>query len=465
MSGAPVTVVGGSVAALVAADALARRGVPVDLFLPERGVGGGFLPFERDGRRLDLGPRVLELSYDGEPRPSPPLADYRPGPHGHRPYLELIDQLVAGIVGDDLSPVGPAEVSVGGRRTSDYVLAGDLTRIADAVDASLLATMAAEAAARVEVEGPHGAFAEGRGGLPWDRSFAAVGEDYTGATFHRHLIEPIAAKILPGGASRVLAPLHRKIWLPLFHPATAWAACTGAPDQYRPDRPFATVAGGGMGEVVRRLVERVTGAPGVTVHREGPLTGLTAARSTPDAVDLAFAGGGRTVVLRPIVGVGAGELFAAVGASYEVDQVVATMVWVDLPEAVVRSLPSVLFSAEPEVEVMRVTENLAEARPGVRTVCCEIADGVAKDRWEQVALDSLRTLGVASTVAGATVVAAASRPAFAVPGAASAAEFSGARAALDALGLPIEVVGGATAFAVDSFNEQVVQGLAAAERR
>ena len=60
--------VGGGIAGLVAADALACGGRPVRLLLPERGVGGGFLPMRRDGLRLELGVRLLELGYEDDVR-------------------------------------------------------------------------------------------------------------------------------------------------------------------------------------------------------------------------------------------------------------------------------------------------------------------------------------------------------------------------------------------------------------
>lgn len=459
----PIVVVGGSVAALAAADALAGRGRPVDLFLPERGIGGGFLPLERDGRRLDLGPRVIELRYDdAEPAPSPPLDTYRPGPHGHRPFLGVIDDFVAALVGDDLIEVAPAACSVAGRRTGDYVLAGDLSGLADALDADVLTALADEAAARVSMEGPHGWFAPTRGGLPWDRTFSDISIDHVGRPFHELLIEPIAAKILPSGSADVLAPLHRKIWLPLFHPVTAWEACVGHLT-YLPDRPFATIEGGGMGEVVRRLLERVSSAVGVSVRHEGGLRGISGDGGS--GVTLTFSSGATVATSSPILGVGAEELFGAVEVAYAVDKVVATMVWVDLPESDVASLPSVLFSAEPQVGVMRATDSRADERAGWRTVCCEVACGVAPEDREAAALAGLVELGVATSVERAEVVTSVSVPAFPVPSAANRATFAAARDAFDAKGLPVRVVGGPTAFGVDSFNEQVVQGLAAAAAR
>jgi hypothetical protein len=457
----PTVVVGGSVAALACADALAAAGRPVELHLPERGIGGGFLPLEIAGRRLDLGPRVLELRYDDDPGVPPPWDAYVPGPHGHRPFLGVVDAFVDGLVGGDLVEVPAPQVSVGGRRCTDYVLAGDLSGLPDAIDADVLAALADEAAHGVEREGRHGVFDDAREVERWQRTMADVGRAQTGSGFHDLLIEPIARKILPGGSLSVVAALHRKIWLPLFHPVTAWEACTGRL-AYRPDRPFHTVEGGGMGEVVRRLVDRVSAAPTVSVERSGPLTSVAAGAG---GVALGFGDGPARVARRPVVGVGAEELFGAAGIELAMDRVPTTMVWVDLPDEDVLDLPSVLFSAEPGLGVMRVTDSRADAVPGCRTACCEVAwDVHGRPAWEAAALDGLLALGIASSVERAEVVAAASRPAFAVPSAANRDRFGDARRRFDGLGLDLAVVGAATSFGVDSFNEQVVQGLAAAHR-
>jgi hypothetical protein len=49
------------------------------------------------------------------------------------------------------------------------------------------------------------------------------------------------------------------------------------------------------------------------------------------------------------------------------------------------------------------------------------------------------------------------------PSAASVAAFAAARERLDAVRLPAEIVGGASAFGADSLNEMVIQGLRAEE--
>ena len=55
----PFVVVGGGVAALVAADRVASTGTPVEIHVPERGLGGGFMPIQVGARRLDLGARLM----------------------------------------------------------------------------------------------------------------------------------------------------------------------------------------------------------------------------------------------------------------------------------------------------------------------------------------------------------------------------------------------------------------------
>ena len=404
----PHVVVGGSIASLVATDRLARTGRRVELHLPERGVGGGFMPIEAAGRRLDLGARLIELSYDDEVGEPPSLDRYRAGPHGHRPYLALIDDLVRDLAGDDLVTVRPPEVSVDRRRIRDYVLNGDLSGVAEVVPDGELAAMAEQAAARLEAEGPRGVFDPAREPERWTRTFADVGQAHAGARFHDRFIESLAAKILPGGSSSVVAALHRKIWLPLFHPLTVWQACTGAL-AYQPDRSMYSVDGAGMGEVVKRLLDRVTSSEAVQIEQSGALLGLDTDREA-GAVTLRFEGGSRTAT-QPVIGVGAEELFTATGVHFEPDRVVATMVWVDVRDEGVADVPSVLFATEPDLGVFRITENLADRRPGHRTFCCEV-DHRYDDAgaWPDLVRAALVALGVIAADAPLEQVAAAVAP-------------------------------------------------------
>jgi len=457
----PSVVVGGSIAALVTADRLAAAGRAVELHVPERGVGGGFVPIEVGERRLDLGVRLIELSYDDAVGAAPPLAHYQAGPHGHRPYLQLINQFVDGLVGGELVVVPTPQASIDGIWIDDYVLTGNLAGVMAALPDYEREAMASQAARCLDAEGPHGVFAAGREEERWGRTLDDVGRAHAGDLFHERLMESLAAKILPGGCSSIVAALHRKVWLPLFHPVTVWEACTGRL-AYEPDRTFFTVAGGGMGEVARRLIDRVMSSPLVQVEVSGPLVGL--ASGPGDEVELQFADGGVLRADRPVLGVGPEELFAAAGIGLGAERVVATMVWADVPDADVRSVPSAIFATEPDIGVFRVSENLADRRTGHRTFCCEL-DHRADDptAWADVARSALVALGLVVPGAGIEVVTAASRPAYARPGPSDLAAFRQAAARFDEQAVPALVVGGAAAFGADSFNEQVVQALAAVE--
>jgi hypothetical protein len=217
-----------------------------------------------------------------------------------------------------------------------------------------------------------------------------------------------------------------------------------------------------MGEIVLRLVRRVEATPSVTIHRSGSLTGI--AHAGAEEVVLHFADGSTRRAERPVVGVGAGELFTAAGVDLHADRVPATMVWVDVADDDVVHLPSVLCSAEPDIPLYRVTESFVDRRPGHRTLCCEVDHRRTRPgEWFSLATGALTDLGVIRDGADVQQVGAASQGAFVAPSHENRAAFGVARSAFDALGLAAWIVAGATSFGVDTFNEQVVQGLAAAE--
>ncbi|HTI34461.1 MAG TPA: hypothetical protein VL422_12335, partial [Miltoncostaea sp.] len=114
MADAPLTVVGGSIAALVAADARLRRGGAVDLLLPRRGVAGGFAPIEAAGRRLGLGVRLLEIDREDAGTP-PPLSAYVAGPAGHVPFVRTLAEWTRELAGDALREADGLAMVVDGR--------------------------------------------------------------------------------------------------------------------------------------------------------------------------------------------------------------------------------------------------------------------------------------------------------------------------------------------------------------
>lgn len=450
-----LTVVGGSIAALVAADAAARAGRPVDLLVPPGGVGGGFGGIERDGRRLDLGVRLFELDRE-DAGPAPDLAAYRPGPEGHAPFIRLVADWMGELVNGALRTVAPPEMLVDGRRVDDIYFTVDLDGL-DRVVPAEAPRIAAEAAAARDGLGPAGVLAD-RDALE-AMSLADASLANHGGTFHRRFIAPMCAKIHPGGADAVGAARRRKVWMPLFHPATLANAAAGAPTGYAPHRPFSTVAPGGSRAVVDALMARLRAA-GARVRTVPAVTGLE--RRPGGVTRMRFADGSQVEARRPVLGAGPGELFAAAGAAYAPPRVRMAIAWVEVPEHAVAARPGLVHLPDPGIPAFRLSPGDG-GRPGHALFTVELRHDIADGDMDAAAVGALRASGVVDAGAGATVVHRVAAPAFVDPSPAAEREFAEARAALDLLGLDAEVVGGAAAFGADSFNEQVVQGLRAQE--
>ena len=456
---APQVVVGGSIAALVAADSLAGAGRPVRLLLPRRGVGSGFRPLERDGRRLELGMRALELRYEGVAE-SPPLERYRPEGDGHRPFVARIDAWVRDLVGDHaLVELTPPASFLDGRLGPELLLTSDLTRARDLVAPAVAERIAEEAADAERTAGAAGWLAPGQRDRLWDVSLEEASLHQHGTTFHGLFVGALTAKIRPGGGSDVVAALRRKLWVPLFWPRTLADAFAGRPVGFVPDRPLTAVVPGGVGPVVTALLDRLA-ARGVEVVEHDGVRSLT--REGGDLL-VELADGVVERAHRPVLGLGAGELFAAVGIEHAAPRIRSVMAWVGVTEDDVADLPGVVHVLDPALAAYRVTPGERDAATGTRVLCVELSHDVAPEEAAATAADVVRRIGLVREGAALQDLAALAGPTFADPTAENVRRQAGAWAAWQGQHLPAVVVGGAQAFGYDSFNEQVVQGLQAAE--
>lgn len=453
----PLVVAGGSIAALVAADARLRRGGPVELLLPRRGVGGGFAPLEVAGRRLGLGVRLLEIDREDAGAP-PPLARYRPGPTAHADFVARVAEWVEGLVGPRLREVDRPAMALGGRLVDDIYFTVDLAGLVGVLPEEEAQRTAVEAAAACRAAGDAGVLDGGHDLLACSLEDASRANH--GATFHHRFIASMCAKIHPGGAAAVPAALRRKVWMPLFHPRTLTRAASGEPTGFRPRRPFHTVEPGGMGEVVEALLGRIRHAPGARVVTAGRLTG--AVRTARGATALRFDDSTERTAHRPVIGTGAQELFEAVGARYAPARIPMALAWAEVAERDLLALPSLAHAPDRDVPAFRVSP-CDDAPPGARILTLELCHDTRPDDVERAVRDSLERMGLVREGAPVRVVHHLIGPAFSDPSRHEAEAFSRARATLEAAGLDAEVVGGAAAFGADSFNEQVIQGLRAEE--
>lgn len=448
----PLVVAGGTVAALVAAERAAAAGRDVELLLPHKSVGGGFAPLRLDGRRLDRGLRALELRYEGVGTP-PPLADYDAAGSGHRPYAPLIEAYVRDLVGDELVELDRPQQWLAGRLGDDLLTTCDLSGLRT----YLTDAQAAAIAAQVPDTGA-GLLDRSRAAALRQTSIDAASREQHGALFHELVLAPLAAKLRPEGGTDVPAALRRKLWLALFHPQTLREAATGARVTFRPERPFHGVEPGGTGVLITRLLERVQSAWRISVRR---VDGISHVAAEGDHVRITPAGGAPLRTREPILALAPGDLFAAAGVPYAPDRVTSVLAWVEVAEDDVLRLPSFVHVADADVPVFRLSRG--ERRNGRITVCAELSHDVAKADAPAVAAMALARLGLIREGAPVHTIAAFAGPTFTAPTFANAGRFAAARAAYDALGLRAQAIGGSEAFGADALNEQLVQGLRAAQ--
>jgi hypothetical protein len=452
-------VVGGTVAALAAADAIAARGRPVRLLLPRKGVGGGFMPVERDGRVLERGMRVLELRYEGTGTP-PPLDRYEPGEDGHRQFVALVDAWVRELVGDDLVvQIDPPASFSGGRLGPEVLVSSDLSRAARCVPPDVARTIAAEASAAA-APGDAGWLAPAEADRLWRTSLDEASVHQHGPTFHRHFLAPFTAKVRPGGGSDVVAALRRKLWVPLFWPRTVAEAFGGGPVGFVPDRPLTVVRPGGMAPVVRALLRRL-GERDVEIERYDSVTGVG---PSGRSARISLSDGRVETVHRPVLAMGTGELFAAAGVAYAPARVRSVLAWLEVRESDLVELPGFVDVVDPEVAAYRITPGQLDHVSGTRVVCVELAHVVDTDSAAEVARAALERVGILRAGSATRDLGVFAGPTFADPTADNLARHAEALAGLQSLELDAVVVGGALAFGSDAFNEQVVQGLQAAEQ-
>jgi hypothetical protein len=461
-------VVGGSIAALVAADALTAQGESVRLLAPERGVGGGFAPIRREGRVLELGVRLLELTYEGVGHTPPPLSDYRPGVGAHRPYAPLIEAWVRDLLGERVVEAPRPRMFFDGRIVDDLYFTTDALALREALGEQERATIVAEARAAQAATGSDAGLLDATHSL----ELAALSADEAslrnhGSTFHDRLIAPIAEKTVPGGGRDVLASMRRKIWIPLFWPATLAQACNGGNVAFRPERPFHTVAPDGCGGIVDALLERIESG-GARVQSAGRLESLSSAGAgagaggREESVELTFSSAGPVSACRPVLGSAPSELFAAIGADYAPTSARSVICWLEAQPEDLAQVPSLLNIVDADIPALRVSCS-GRGAPGTQLLTVELRHDLPEEEIAPAAIAALHRTGLLREDADVHVVMSAAAPTFPLPTRENAERFAAAHAALAELDLDAEIVGGASDFGADALGEQIVQGLRAAE--
>lgn len=456
-------VVGGSIAALVAADTLSARGERVRLLLPERGVGGGFAPIRRDGRVLELGVRLLELAYEGVSSTPPPLGDYRPALGAHRPYAPLIDSWMRVLLRDRIREAPRPRMLFDGRVVDDLYFTTDPLSLREALDPEERAVIARETStARITAGCDAGLLDPSRSEELNTLSAEEASLRNHGSRFHERFIAPIAEKIMAGGARDALATLRRKLWLPLFWPATLAQACGEEEGEvrFRPERPFHTVTPDGCGGIVEALMARIESSPRTSIETVGRLERVAPAGA--GGVELGFAAGISLQARGPVLGSSPGELFAAAGLDYSPTSARSVICWLEVRPEDLTEIPSLLNIVDRELSALRISSG-GRGSEGMQLLTVELRHDLPDDEIAAAATEALRQTGLLLEGAEVHVVMGAAARTFPLPTQENAERFATAHRSLTALGLEAEIVGGACDFGADALGEQIVQGLRAAE--
>ncbi len=273
--------IGNSLALLVGAHELARRGRRLTLLSDGKPLGGHFAGMLIDGQGFDIGMVMLEKHTPA--RPGADLRGYDPGQRndwtrfGDHAARWLDEQL-------ELRRVPTPACLLQGVAVPDFLIANRLDALAGAGVPPPAALPAGD---------PRHASHKGDAAVYDEMTYAEAAALNHGPALHERFIEPFVRKLLGVSSEAFLARYHRAAWVPLFYPETLAKALKGEPAGLA-EYPFWTTHNGFVGQLVKDLRERLAGMPNVTLATQ-PLRSLRreGARWTAEVEGAAAFGGER----------------------------------------------------------------------------------------------------------------------------------------------------------------------------
>ncbi len=273
----PLTLVGNSLAVLVAATERARHGLRTVVINPGGPWGGYFGGIQADGRRWDAGMVMYEFTSFRQPATPPALSSYDP--------LQRNDiGRFCGVVRDYVEgrqatrAVEPPQMWLQGRLLPDMLLANGLAALPE-----LSCAPAALAELRHQVEAArlspwHASrksawLADGRraAGDSALLDCDSVSRLNHGAVLHDAVFAPFAHQVLGRNASHLAALYHRIPWLPLYWPETLLSWLEGQP-QSLPATVFTYPLHASVADLCALLAAQMQASPWVTVHQDRVLS-------------------------------------------------------------------------------------------------------------------------------------------------------------------------------------------------
>jgi hypothetical protein len=459
--------VGNNLAVLVAAAELGSAGREVVLITDGRPAGGHFRGLRVADTDFDIGMVTLEQLGSGSAGPAdgPDLAEYRADRrYDWTRFADLVDRWQERHV--ELRRVPTPEVLVEGRRWPDHLMTDRL---------DVVATLGSPPSTLVSRDDPAHVSNKTTGAAFDVLTYQEAAVLAHGPDVQRRLVTPFAEKVLGPALGPLLARYHRVAWLPLYWPETVADVCAGRPTAVT-EHAFWTTSTGSVGELVRALERRVAALPTVTVD----LATVDSLVPAAGGWQVRTSAGGVFVHPQPVLGLAHDRVAALLGipAVPRPGGSPVTVLFALVRGSAIREPVACLLVADPEFLTYRVTDQdlaagldpewrrvTVEAGPEANRLTAEGADVsvlLVAELCRLYGMDAgtmdadhpdvrvLRTM----TAAGALSVPSA---------AVVAADRAAAEAILDACPTAL-LTGALLGTAVNSLGDQVVHGLAVAQR-
>ncbi len=460
-------VYGSSLAALVAAERIAAGGEDVTWVTPTPHVGGHFAGTTIGGARCDAGLVIFEYGTL-KVQESPDPLTYDPDVRNDCGRFGRILTAYTESLGITLERIPAFRMWTGESLIPDFVF--DICLDGFAALPAPLAQRAADDVRRILDAGEHPLHARRKYLEPRyrDLSFDEASRANHGATLHDAFFEPFARKVTGHSSASILALYSRAAWLPLFWPETLRESLAGGTPQLA-NTPFHVARGGAVGDLVTALSRRVIDSPRVR-RLIGPARAI---RSTRTGILLDIEGTecrGESLVWGHDLD--ALTTLTAAGPSRDVARAPVTIVIARVPRAQVadESLGTVIIPAAHSLPYRITNQSTNAGIPDEAFVRLSVEWGGADAPADDAALlaatrEALRRVGVTHDRAEFADVKIMRIPrALVLPSAGSRDALLGMRRDVDALGLPIVTVAPAAGFGVASLNDQLVQGMKAAQQ-
>ena len=440
-----LTVVGESIASLALSLAAARHGRPVHLYIDPKRIGGSFAGLLCGERRFDLGCRLFELEYENVS--ARPLSTFDPLQDNHRPFIHEVAAFIRDILQEELQPAATPEMWIHGGKTRCPLMTVDLSEFPSALSATDRAVIE-EQAHRI-LNTPSNLLRD-TNAAP-DATLCDASMAQHGARLHSLLIEAICVRQYVGW-QQVLATERRKLWAALFHTRTVFEAFAGLPITFRPHRPFATTRQGTAHLFVRRLYQAVQACSRITVLPAGALKQFKLLPG--NSLQLAFADGTSLQVPGDACAIGTPPepLFTAAAIPYRPERLTASLLWVDVAERHVLSVPSSLMVCDTEPAVLRISN--AGRTADQQGFAVEFGDA---EPDFAIAVAALKQMKLVTGQAEVKLVHQVKAAAQVAPVAASRNAFETARRGLEHFSGVL--LGGSRRFGFDSLNDQIADAL------